>query len=153
MNLFHTLRPKAEFANIVFVCAGCRPRLTTQRNLTILQLERRCVCKRLAPYQISQEKMTARLGTLRRSFFLAFFIACGDCPCNLKRHENRSANQRQQNCNIRKTHGPHPLSAYKASGERATLQEQMPCPALLEPGRGQPPVLWTQHLFVCCFQH
>jgi len=26
-------------------------------------------------------------GTSRRSFFLAFFIACGDCPCNLKRYK------------------------------------------------------------------
>ena len=98
MNLFHTLRPKAEFANIVFVYAGCRPRLTTQRNLTILQLERRCVCKRLAPYQISQEKMTARLGTLRRSFFLAVFIVmvlmC-DRPCDLECNKNCSAKKRQ----------------------------------------------------------
>ena len=68
MNLFHSLRQKAEFADIVFILMARSLCLTTQRNLTTLQLERRCVCKRLAPYQISQEKMTARLGTLRRSF-------------------------------------------------------------------------------------
>ena len=73
MNLFHTLRQKAEFADIVFILMARSLCLTTQRNLTILQLERRCVCKRLAPYQISQEKMTARLGTLRRSFFLVIW--------------------------------------------------------------------------------
>ena len=70
--------------------------------------------KRLAPYHCvkSKRKMTALgWGTSRRSFFLAFFIACGDCPCNLKRYKNRSTDQCQQNCNIRKTHGPHPLSA------------------------------------------
>ena len=80
MNLFHTLRQKAEFADIVFILMARSLCLTTQRNLTILQLERRCVCKRLAPYQISQEKMTARLGTLRRSFFLAFFIVMSHTP-------------------------------------------------------------------------
>ena len=76
MNLFHTLRRKAEFADIVFILMARSLRLTTQRNLTILQLERRCVCKRLAPYQISQEKMTARLGTLRRSFLFTAKPPC-----------------------------------------------------------------------------
>lgn len=80
MNLFHALRQKAEFADIVFILMARSLCLTTQRNLTILQLERRCVCKRPAPYQISQEKMTARLGTLRRSFFLAFFIVMSHIP-------------------------------------------------------------------------
>ena len=79
MNLFHTLRQKAEFADIVFILMARSLCLTTQRNLTILQLERRCVCKRLAPYQISQEKMTARLGTLRRSFFLRFLSSWFSC--------------------------------------------------------------------------
>ena len=55
MNLFHTLRQKAEFADIVFILMARSLCLTTQRNLTILQLERRCVCKRLAPYQITFE--------------------------------------------------------------------------------------------------
>ena len=64
MNLFHTLRQKAEFADIVFILMARSLCLTTQRNLTILQLERRCVCKRLAPYQISQEKMTVQVGEL-----------------------------------------------------------------------------------------
>ena len=98
MNLFHTLRRKAEFADIVFILIARSLCLTTQRNLTILQLERRCVCKRLAPYQISQEKMTARLGTLWRSFFLAFFIVmvlmC-DRPCDLECNKNCSAKKRQ----------------------------------------------------------
>ena len=98
MNLFHTLRQKAEFADIVFILMARSLCLTTQRNLTILQLERRCVCKRLAPYQISQEKMTARLGTLRRSSFLAFFIVmvlmC-DRPCDLECNKNCSAKKRQ----------------------------------------------------------
>ena len=128
MNLFHTLRQKAEFADIVFILMARSLCLTTQRNLTILQIERRCVCKRLAPYQISQEKMTARLGTLRRSFFLAFFIACGDFPCNLKRYEDGSADQRQQHCNIRKTHGSHPLSARKHPGS-GNFSRKMPYPA------------------------
>ena len=98
MNLLHTLRQKAEFADIVFILMARSLCLTTQRKLTILQLERRCVCKRLAPYQISQEKMTARLGTLRRSFFLAFFIVmvlmC-DRPCDLECNKNCSAKKRQ----------------------------------------------------------
>ena len=126
MNLFHTLRRKAEFADIVFILMARSLCLTTQRNLTILQLERRCVCKRLAPYQISQEKMTARLGTLRRSFFLVF-IAMRNSPCNLKRYINRSAKKREQQYNLFKCHGESPLSALRPPGERI-LQKKMPLP-------------------------
>ena len=98
MNLFHTLRPKAEFANIVFVCAGCRPRLTTQRNLTILQIEKALARKRLAPYLVIKKNDRSSWGTVRRSFFLAFFIVmvlmC-DRPCDLKCNKNCSAKKRQ----------------------------------------------------------
>ena len=94
MNLFHTLRQKAEFADIVFILMARSLCLTTQRNLTILQLERRCVCKRLAPYLVIKKNDRSSWGTVRRSFFLAFFIACGDFPCNLKRYEDGSADQR-----------------------------------------------------------
>ena len=40
MNLFHTLRLKAEFADIVFILMARSLCLTTQRNLTILQIEK-----------------------------------------------------------------------------------------------------------------
>ena len=80
MNLFHSLRQKAEFADIVFILMARSLCLTTQRNLTILQLERRCVCKRLAPYQISQEKMTDRVGELEGGhFFLRFLSSWFSC--------------------------------------------------------------------------
>ena len=95
MNLFHSLRRKAEIADIVFILMARSLCLTTQRNLTILQLERRCVCKRLAPYQISQEKMTARLGTLRRSFFLAFFIVMSHIPSCPATAQARAAKTRR----------------------------------------------------------
>ena len=100
MNLFHTLRRKAEFADIVFILMARCLCLTTQRNLTILQLERCCVCKRLAPYQISQEKMTARLGTLRRSFlftakppcwYLAARRLCSYIDFTLQKHKSDSS--------------------------------------------------------------
>ena len=64
---------------------------------------------------------------MRRSFFLAFFIVmvfmC-DCPCDLKRYEDRSAQQGEQNCNIGECHGPHPLSALKHPGSGQLFKSQ-----------------------------
>ena len=143
MNLFHTLRRKAEFADIVFILMARSLCLTTQRNLTILQLERRCVCKRPAPYQISQEKMTARLGTLRRSFFLAS-IAVRNSPCNFKRNVDRSAEKREQQYDLFKRHGASPLSALKRPGERDFKKNLFTRRAQVPVRRKKPPVFVAQ---------
>ena len=88
-------------------------------------------------------------GTSRRSFFLAFFIACGNFPCNLKRYKNRSTDQCQQNCNIRKTHGPHPLSALGHPGS-GQLFKKPAIPGTWVPASGLPPAFWTQRLRRLC---
>jgi hypothetical protein len=46
--------------------------------LTILQIEKALARKRLAPYLVIKKNDRSSWGTVRRSFFLAFFIACGD---------------------------------------------------------------------------
>jgi hypothetical protein len=62
--------------------------------MTILQIEKALARKRLAPYLVIKKNDRSSWGTVRRSFFLAFFIACGDFPCDLKRYEDGSADQR-----------------------------------------------------------
>ena len=61
--------------------------------------------------------MTVRVGSWRRSFFLAS-IAVRNSPCNFKRNVDRSAEKREQQYDLFKRHGASPLSALKRPGER-----------------------------------
>ena len=61
--------------------------------------------------------MTAQVGSMRRSFFLAS-IAVRNSPCNFKRNVDRSAEKREQQYDLFKRHGASPLSALKRPGER-----------------------------------
>ena len=98
MNLFHTLRRKAEFADIVFICAG--PAVLDKLGKFDYTTIRKALCLQTTsslPDQ-SRENDRSSWGTLRRSFFLAFFIVmvlmC-DRPCDLECNKNCSAKKRQ----------------------------------------------------------
>ena len=77
MNLFHALRQKAEFADIVFVCAG--PAVLDKPGKFDYTTIRKALCLQTTsslPDQ-SRENDRSSWGTLRRSFFLAFFYRHG----------------------------------------------------------------------------
>lgn len=106
-------------------------------------------------------------GTSRRSFFLAFFIACGDFPCDLQQRRPPPAADRGRSC---WGSGQQDASAF-ARSERWEPQpgfhKEKPLSALGHPGSGQlfkkpaipgtwvpasglPPAFWTQRLRRLC---
>ena len=88
-------------------------------------------------YQFSKRKMTARLGSRWRSFFL-FVVTVRNSPCDLKGNVDCPAEKREQKHDLFKRHGDPPFPPLGIRGGR-DLQEKIAFVRCLGTGKGYPP--------------